>query len=168
MLPAMLFLAACEPPVSLDNTPTLEWEEAETRILGDSAANRSVIDITVEFTDGDGDVGSAEEDNNDSCDLQNYDQFLERYDLYIYYLEKVNGQLKEIPPTDSCLPFHNILPDLTPEGQNKTLEGTITTPFDYSNFPVNRGVDSIMFELRLEDRVGRSSPRISSPVIAAP
>lgn len=165
---ATLTGVACEPPVSLDNTPSLEWEKAEARVLGDTADNRRVIDITMAFTDGDGDVGSADEDIRDTCDLNQYDQFLERYDLYIYYHEKVNGQLKEIPPADSCLPFHNILPNLTPEGQNKTLEGTIKTPFEYSNFPVNRGVDSIMFELRLEDRAGRSSPRISGPVIAVP
>lgn len=168
MLLALLVGVACEPPVNLDNTPSLQWEKAEARVLGDTGDNRRVIDITVAFTDGDGDVGSADEDFADTCNLDNYDQFLERYDLYIYYHEKVNGQLQEIPPADSCLPFHNILPNLTPEGQNKTLEGTIKTPFEYSNFPVNRGVDSIMFELRLEDRAGRSSPRISGPVIAVP
>ena len=131
------------------------------------AAGRRVIDLTVHFTDGDGNVGSDELPFPDTCRLEDYESFLERFDLYIYYYEQVNGQLVPIPPADSCLPYHNILPNLTPEGQNKTLEGNITTPFDYSNFPRN-DADSIQFEMRLEDREGNSSERISSPAIAVP
>ena len=51
-----------------------------------------------------------------------------------------------------------------PTGQNKTLEGEITTPFDYANYPQNN-TDSIRFELQLIDRSGKSSPRIMSPSI---
>lgn len=166
-LAVLLTLAGCEPPEKLPKVPSLSWKSAEVRVLGDTLAGRRVIDLTVHFTDGDGNVGSDELSFPDTCRLDDYDTFLERFDLYIYYFEQVNGQMVPIPPADSCLPYHNILPNLTPEGQNKTLEGDITTPFDYSNFPRNNA-DSIQFELRLEDRDGNSSERISSPAIAVP
>lgn len=161
----LLGLFACEQDQKFGDEPNLQWREASIRYLGDSADNRRVIDLTVYFTDGDGDIGREGSSNSDTCDLDNYSRFLERYDLFIYYFEKVAGQYREIPPTDSCLPFHNILPNLTPEGQNKTLEGDITTPFDYANYPVNN-TDSIRFELMLVDRAGHQSKRIIGKAIA--
>lgn len=158
-------LLACEQDRKFADEPNLQWRSHEVRYLGDSADNRRVIDLTLYFTDGDGDIGREDLSFNDSCNLDNYNRFLERYDLFIYYYEKVNGQFREIPPLDSCLPFHNILPDLMPEGQNKTLEGDITTPFDYANFP-SFNTDSIRFEFVLRDRGGRESKRVSSNAIA--
>ena len=156
---------ACEQNERYKDEPFLQWRKANFRFLGDSADNRRVVDLTVYFTDGDGNVGS-EGLSFDTCNLSNYQAFLNNYDLFIYYFEQVNGEFREISPRDSCLPFHNILPDLEPEGQNKTLEGDITTPFDYSSFPLNNGVDSIRFELELKDRAGNRSGRVSSGAIA--
>ncbi len=155
---------SCEQDQKFQDTPNLSWRSASFRFLGDSTANRRVVDLKMYFTDGDGDVGREGQSNSDTCDLANYNEFLERYDLFIYYYEKVNGQFVEILPADSCFPFHNILPNLMPTGQNKTLEGEITTPFDYANYPQNN-TDSIRFELQLIDRSGKSSPRIMSPSI---
>jgi len=159
-----LFFTSCEPDEKFEDTPNLEWRKASFRFLGDSSSNRRVVDLTVYFTDGDGDIGREDENASDTCDLANYDDFLTRYDLFIYYYEKVNGQFKEVLPNDSCFPFHNILPDLEPRGQNKTLEGEITTPFDYANFPENN-TDSIRFEFELVDRAGNRSTRIFSSTI---
>lgn len=160
----VLSFFACEQDRKFGDEPNLQWREAEIRYLGDSADNRRVIDLTVYFTDGDGDIGREDLNYDDTCLLSNYQRFLERYDLFIYYYELVNGQYQEIPPLDSCLPYHNILPDLMPEGQNKTLEGDITTPFDYANFPANQ-TDSIRFELMLRDRAGNESTRIIGDAI---
>lgn len=145
----------------------MRWQKANFRFLGDSLDNRRVIDLSLYFTDGDGNVGSEGlRQVTDTCTSANYLQFLENFDLFIYYYEKVNGQYREVFPADSCLPFHNILPDLTPEGQNKTLEGDIRTPFDYANFPRNNGVDSIRFDFILKDRARNESNRLRSPAIA--
>lgn len=160
-----LAFISCEQNQKFNDIPNLQWRDAGIRYLGDSADNRRVLDLTVYFTDGDGDIGrDASSNGNDTCILSDYDQFLSRFDLFIYYYEKVNGQYIEIPPSDSCLPFHNILPNLTPIGQNKTLEGDITTPFDYSNYPLNN-TDSVKFELQLVDLAGNKSTRIVSPAI---
>jgi hypothetical protein len=160
-----LAFVSCEQNQKFVDQPNLQWRTAKIKYLGDSADNRRVIDLTVYFTDGDGDIGREDlNGSNDTCILSDYASFLERFDLFIYYYEKVNGQFRQIPPSDSCLPFHNILPNLTPIGQNKTLEGDITTPFDYSNYPLNT-TDSIKFELQLIDIAGNKSTRISSPAI---
>lgn len=159
-----LMLTSCEQNDKFDDQPYLEWRDASFRFLGDSSSNRRVVDLTVYFTDGDGDIGRADQNFSDTCDLSNYQALLERYDLFIYYYEKVNGQFREILPGDSCFPFHNILPDLEPTGQNKTLEGEITTPFDFANYPENN-TDSIRFELKLIDRAGNESARIIGPSI---
>ena len=160
-----LAFTSCEQNQKFVDQPNLQWRSAEVKYLGDSADNRRVIDLTVYFTDGDGDIGREDlNTGNDTCLLENYDQFLSRFDLFIYYYERVNGQYQEILPSDSCLPFHNILPNLTPIGQNKTLEGDITTPFDYSNYPLN-ATDSIKFELQLIDIAGNESIRVISPAI---
>ncbi len=156
---------ACEQDQKFDDIPSLTWRKAEFRFLGDTADNRRVVDLTVYFTDGDGDVGRADENSSDTCNLADYDRFLERYDLFIYYYERVNGQYREVEPADSCFPFHNILPNLTPKGQNKTLEGEITTPFDYANYPENN-TDSIRFEILLRDRSGNESQRLIGKPIA--
>jgi hypothetical protein len=160
-----LAFASCEQNEKFVDQPYLQWRTSEIKYLGDSADNRRVIDLTAYFTDGDGDIGREDlSQGNDTFILNDYASFLQRFDLFIYYFEKVNGQFIEIPPSDSCLPFHNILPNLTPIGQNKTLEGDITTPFDYSNYPLN-STDSIKFELQLIDLAGNKSSRISSPAI---
>lgn len=159
-----IFSWGCRPDDRFEEVPYLEWRNAELRFVGDSADNRRVMDLTVYFTDGDGDIGKEGLEQDSICDLKNYDQFLDRFDLFIYYYEKVGGEFREIAPLDSCFPYHNILPDITPEGQNKTLEGDITTPFDFANFPINR-TDSVRFEIVLEDRSGNRSNRIVSPSI---
>lgn len=162
-------LSACKQNENFDERPHLEWRNASFGFIGDSADNRQIVELTVYFTDGDGDVGSRDYGlGADTCDLNNYDAFLANYDLFIYYFELKDGRYVEIPPADSCLPFHNILPDLTPSGQNKTLEGDIMTPFDFSSFPTLNSVDSIKFELVLKDRSRKASNRVYSPAIAVP
>lgn len=162
-----MLLLACENNNKFDDQPHLEWREANLRFSGDSIFNRRVFDLTVYFTDGNGDIGRDEEPTlTDTCNLQDYQRFLDRYDLFIYYFERINGAYREVGPPDSCLPFHNILPNLTPPGQNKTLEGEIITPFDYANFPTRASVDSVKFELELVDRAGLRSERVSSPALS--
>jgi hypothetical protein len=162
---AAFYISSCEQDQKFVDIPSLQWRKADFRFLGDSADNRRVVDLTLYFTDCDGDIGRADENNSDTCNLNDYGSFLKRYDLFIFYYELVNGQYVEIEPADSCFPFHNILPDLMPTGQNKTLEGDITTPFDYANYPENN-TDSIRFELLLKDRSGNESQRIiGDPVL---
>jgi len=154
-----ILLSSCRKNEQFSNTPRLEWRSAE--IVDDPSTNRREILLTVYFTDGDGDIGRDDPDNLDPCDE-------ESYDLKIKYYEKVAGSLVEVLPDGNCLFFHNIIPNLTPEGQNKVLEGDIITTFSYLAYPENAGVDSVQFEFLLLDRKGNASNVLSSPLVFIP
>lgn len=159
---AILLLQGCGKGKKFNTTPHLEWRGAE---IVDSEGNRREILLTTYFTDGDGDIGRETTDS--PCDVDSYD-------FLIRYFEKVNGSFKEIQPKsmtppDDCQPFHNVLPNITPEGQNKTLEGELTVTFSYLGFPQNGSqVDSVRFELQLVDRGGHKSEVVTSPSIFIP
>lgn len=155
---ALLALAtACRKGEKFPDEPHLEWRSYELKDGGQTG--RSSIILTLFFTDGDGDIGFTQEElaNMDSCDVD--------YNLLINYFEKVNGAFKQIDPVDPCLPFHNLIPDIRQEGQNPTLEGTLSTTFSYLGLPRNPNVDSAKFEFQLIDRSGKKSNIVSSPAI---
>lgn len=152
-----LLAGACGPVTKYDPEPTLEWRDYEFEKGTDG---RSSIKLTTYFTDGDGNIG-----RDTALDRCNPDD----YDLLIYYFERVDpGVYEEVFPPDSCFPFHSVLPDLMPEGQNKTLSGEIIYNFSYAGLPQNTAVDSIRFELQLQDRDRNRSERVHSPSIALP
>ena len=154
---------SCNDGPKFEDTPYLEWRSSEYEI--DPSNNNSKVIMTTYFTDGDGDVGRDKSDFD--CETE-YEEFIQDFDMFIRYFEKVSGTYKEVFPVDSCLPFHNYLPDLTPEGQNKTLEGEIELRFNYTGLPSNANVDSVKFELVLQDRSGKMSNVAFSPAIFIP
>ena len=141
----------------------MEWRDQAYEV--DSFTNNKRVIMVTYFTDGDGDVGR--EGPRFNCEDQ-YEAFINDFDIYVRYFEKLNGSFQEVFPVDSCLPFHNYLPNLTPEGQNKTLEGEIELRFNFTGLPFNPGVDSVRFELQLEDRSGKRSNIAYSPSIFIP
>lgn len=159
----LLIATSCNDGPKFEETPYLEWRSSSYEI--DPSTNNSKVIMTTFFTDGDGDVGR--EGSNFNCETQ-YEAFIADFDMYVRYFEKVSGTFVEVFPVDSCLPFHNYLPDLTPEGQNKTLEGEIELRFNYTGLPQNAGVDSVKFEILLQDRSGRKSNLAFSPSIFIP
>lgn len=159
MLVAILF-GSCRKPGGIPDTPTLKYEDYEYNTYEDPNFRNILLELY--FTDGDGNIGyQGELPDPGGCDTSSYN-------LFIRYFEKVEGSFTEVEAADSCQPYHNILPDLTPAGQNKTLEGNIYANFSYAAFPVNNGVDSIMFEFKLKDRDGNESPWVASDPIPTP
>ncbi len=159
LLAGMLF-TACRNPDKFSDTPHLEWRKAE---YAEGEGNTREILLTTYFTDGDGNIGRDKA--TDPCEASSYD-------LLIQYFEKVNGAYKEIFPKATtppdCLLFHNVLPNITPEGQNKVLEGEITVVFSYIGYPENNNVDSVKFALQMVDRAGNKSGIVESPSIFIP
>lgn len=156
----MLFTFSCRKSEKFPDTPSIEWVSHE-RIPASGVPEEIVCNLY--FTDGDGDIGSANKGAFDTCNT-------DAYDLYIRYFEKSGGEFVEIFPKDtaSCLYFHQKLPDITPEGQNKILEGNLFVPFVYLGYPEKANVDSIKFEIILKDRAGRKSNVLTSPPIFIP
>lgn len=151
----LLSLFACRKSGQFPDTPMLEYRSYSFE--SEQGTNRQNYILTTYFTDGDGDIGILEGTSIDTCSVSDYN-------FLIRYFEKINGSFTEIPAADSCLPFHNIIPDITPEGQNKILEGEIIATFPYSGLPLFN-TDSIQFEFVLIDRAGnRSLPVKTTPI----
>lgn len=175
----LLMAMSCKNDENFAPTPKLEWRSGAFMNDEDTLSQRRFVELTVYFTDGDGNIGHFEnEEVQNSCDAN-------EYDLLIRYFEQTNGMYKEEPfdttiipvfndrgqvvdSTFECLTYHVILPDLMPEGQNKNLEGEIITDFDYSGFPRNPNADSIRFEIQLLDRDRNRSNIVISPAVAIP
>lgn len=158
----LLFTQCGKDADKFDIIPSVEWRGHEIEVIGDPSDNRKNIILKVYFTDRDGDIGLTQSQiPTDSCNKDNYS-------LFIKYFEKVGSAYREIAPADSCQPFHNHLPYLTPEGQNKVLEGEIKAAFSYLAFPQNPGVDSVKFEIYIKDRANHVSNIAYSPAIFIP
>lgn len=170
-LSTLLFIAvisSCDDGAKFEDTPFLEWRSYTYDI--DTLTLNSRVNMTTYFTDGDGDIGRG--GPSFDCETQ-FEAYINDFDMYVRYFEKVGGTFREIVPgvdgnLDSCVQFHNHLPDLTPEGQNKTLEGKIELRFNFTGLPTNAGVDSVRFELQLQDRSGNRSNVAKSPSIFIP
>lgn len=158
LLAAVTILPSCRKNKTISDQPTLEYRGYEENTYDNGLVDNFLFELF--FTDGDGNVGfEGDIGSIDDCDSSSYN-------LFIRYFEKTDGVYQEVFPADSCSPFHNILPDLTPEGQNKTLEGNIFANFIYSAYPTSLEVDSVKFEFKLEDREGNETAWVSSDPIA--
>lgn len=148
-LTAML-LVACDKDKSYPITPELEFVRMED-ISNDSIA------VVVHFQDGDGDIGSRIESpppNEPQCP---------EFDVLSRYYEMVDGEWTHL----SAFDFGWCVQSLTPEGQDKTLEGDII-----SRFPREQNMeepapnsDSSRVGIRLKDRAGHISNEVFSPLI---
>ena len=114
-------------------------------------------DLTFSFTDGDGNVGFKQGDT-----LPPYHREGDHYyNFYMDYYVKIDGEFEKIEPT---LPFYYRIPHLTPEGKNKTLQGTITVQ-DITPFPITLPYDTVKFTFYMEDLDFNKSNIQSTPEI---
>ena len=105
------------------------------------------------MTDGDGNVGLEKDQDSPPFDADSpY-----HHNLWVRYFEKQGDSLVEL--TDS--EFSVRIPNLTPEGQNKTVEADIEYDIDLTQ----AASDSVMFMFTLVDRSLQLSNEVSSEVI---
>lgn len=113
--------------------------------------------MIIDFTDGDGDFGITPGDPDfpeyiepigpDSTKNPYY------HNLWIDYYEMHDGEWELIEPNNS---FNFIVPDLTPQGQTKQLEVTITNDLSF-DLPYSDKSDTIKFSVVLVDRAKNHS-----------
>ncbi len=112
--------------------------------------------LKFKFTDGDGDIGLDQQDTFPPFDISS--QYY--YNFYVKYFEKQNGNIVEVILP---LPNNSRIPNITPVGQNKTLEGEIEVAL-YINNPTS-SFDTIKFEAYIFDRALHQSNTIVTPEI---
>lgn len=114
--------------------------------------------IIISFTDGDGDIGL---DQGDTLDPYNYqeDPFNKyHYNLLLYYFEKQGDEWVEV---QTAVDYFYRVPNITPTGQNKALNGEIEVDL---TLPITRP-DSIRYDIELIDRALHVSNLLTTPVI---
>lgn len=112
--------------------------------------------LKFKFTDGDGDIGLDQQDTFPPFDTSS----VYYYNFYVKYFEKQNGEFVEVILAQ---PNNSRIPNITPEGQNKTLEGEIDIAL-YINNPLSN-YDTIKFEAYIFDRALHQSNTIETPEI---
>ena len=116
-------------------------------------------ELTISFTDGDGDIGLAQGDtlapyNPGSVWYHNF--FVDQY-------KKVNGSWVR---QQFALPLYYRIPVITPTGQNKALQGDITVEISPLVLPPPAVGDTTRFGVRIADRALHESNTVfSEPLI---
>lgn len=161
-LSVAISLSSCLRPVSYPDEP--ELTAISYQKMGDSLL------LSIEFTDGDGDVGLNENDTVSPFDPGSF----YHYNLYVEYYEMMNGQWVKGRldpsgnnfPTADTINFQYRIQNLTPIGQNKTLRGTINITIEAPYFnPISNHNDSIKYRVSLIDRSLNISNLIETELI---
>ncbi len=123
---ASLFLAQCQKFENYPDEPHIEFLEAVVTDSMDILDNKiKHVALKFKVIDGNGDIGLNEHDTLGpfSRDSSFY------YNLFIEEYEKVGVDFIKV--SDNEFPRNYRIPDLTPEGQNKTLIANITVEIEY-------------------------------------
>jgi hypothetical protein len=159
----IISVSSCLKPVSYPDEPALET--ASYVEMGDS------LQLTVTFTDGNGDVGLNADDTTGDFNSSSF----YHYNLYVEYFEMMNGTWVKgtqdpsgnNSPLADTINFTYRIKNLTPVGQNKTLKGTINVtiePLSYN--PFSNHSDTVKYRVSLIDRALNISNTIETePVI---
>lgn len=137
---ALLLLASCEEIKRYPDEPTVEFESFNLYQSQDALGNTIYSgELSIRFTDGDGDIGMGQPDS-----LANADSL--KYNLFLKLWTKQNN--KWIPDDQSSGLQNFRIPYIKREGQNKTLSGTITVSLEYKTIDY----DTIRYTFYLMDR----------------
>jgi hypothetical protein len=151
-----LVLHSCYKHNEYSIIPEIQFEEI--KYLGDS---NDSIGVVIRFTDGDGDIGFTQGDTLPpfNRDTSAYNYYYYNLHFYTYHFVDTSWVLFEFedPYNDGSYRIK----DITPKGQDKSLNGTIQAGIRLS--PAMP--DSIFYEIELVDRALHISNRVQTPVI---
>lgn len=158
----IISVSSCLKPVSYPDEPILETIDYTK--MGDS------LQLSLTFTDGDGDVGLNPDDTTGDYSPSSY----YHYNLYVEYYEMMEGTWVKgtqdpsgnNSPLADTVNFSYRIKNLTPVGQNKTLKGTINVtiePIAYN--PNSNHSDSVKYRVSLIDRALNISNTIETEVV---
>ncbi len=157
-----LLITSCLKKVEYPPVPAIQFESFE--ITSNGASTQA--DLTISFTDGDGDIGLKQEDTtgifcSDTC--------LYHYNLFCEYYEKLNGEWIHYPIDwqNGATPFYYRLPDITPTGQNPSLAGKIIINMPTYYLLTTPG-DTCRFEVKIVDRALNESNTVTTTEFTKP
>ena len=154
LLAVGLFTSSCREKITYPPVPFIEF------VSFDKIQTQSGIDskgiLKFSFTDGDGDIGLSASDTLYPFNPGN--QYY--YDIFITYYEKQLGDYVAV-----TLPMTNNsrIPVLTPDGENKSIKGTIEVEL-FVNNPAST-YDTIAYDVSIVDRALNMSNKFRTPDI---
>lgn len=165
MLVIILF-SSCTKRVNYSEIPAIEYES----FIGLYNSELGIYDrgvITVNYTDGDGDIGLSQGDTFGAYNPESRYY----YNFIITYFEVRNGVVTEVPLLSynpSTQEYDTIslsarIPILTPPGRNKAIKGMIKDTIFIYNF--NSDFDTIRFSVVLVDRALHESNTVFTPFV---
>ena len=157
----LLFSSCLKDSRNIPTTPAIEFSDF-VKLPGDSA------DFIITFKDGDGNIGLGPQDTSGQYSIKsNGGEYY--YNLHmIYYFKDVDGKFKRFfnVNTNDSQRITARIPDITPTGQNKILDGTIKFRIDPPYwFPTHT---TIKFDAYIYDRDLNKSNVITTPEITTP
>ncbi|MDQ3190768.1 MAG: hypothetical protein M3Q58_04170 [Bacteroidota bacterium] len=141
-------ITSCVKKVDYPIEPIIKFEEFK-RFNNDSAW------FIFSFTDGDGDIGFRKGDTIAPF-LGDY-----AYNFYMDYYEKQNG---EFVKNELIPPFFYRIPDVTPDGKNKSIEGEVIVRMKFY-FDPSSANDTIKYSAFIYDRSHNKSNIIETQEI---
>ncbi len=114
----------------------------------------SLAYFSIEFTDGDGDIGLEQGDT-----LAPFNPGSEYYyNYFITFYQKINGEFQAI-----TTPYNSRIPDVNPDHLEKDLKGEITIEIDLNILSLVLTSDTIKMKAYIVDRALHHSNVIETP-----
>ncbi|MFO7863344.1 MAG: hypothetical protein R6U85_05045 [Salinivirgaceae bacterium] len=143
----MFFLHACIQTDKMDVVPEIVFVEASSEYCTDALGNENkCVKLRFDLFDGDGNVGLTDSDTLPPF----VDEF--RHNFYFDVFELHDGQI--VPWNQQAVNYFNI-PNLEPQGQNKSLTARVTIDIQFS--PSQLLSDSIYIHFYVYDRAFNQS-----------
>lgn len=151
---------SCTKPEDVSSIPFIEFKSFN-RVKSKINGKDSSAVLTVKFKDGDGDVGL---DPHDTLPPYNFNGNY-YYNFLLSFFELQSGLWTPVSqlPNGELLQFSARVPNLTPKGQRKSLDGEISIQL-FINNPFS-DFDTIRFKCRLLDRALNQSNEIETPLL---
>ncbi|HBF87741.1 MAG TPA: hypothetical protein DDX39_03780 [Bacteroidales bacterium] len=149
-------LFSCKAPEVYPDEPEITFKEIIVKDTSDLLNDIKMVKIIFSLIDGNGDIGLDESDT-----IAPYNQgSIYYYNLYVSFFEKHDGIFEEI--TDLQVPYYYRIPNVSKEGQNKTLKADIQVDIDYL-YPIK--YDTVYYEIYIYDRALNQSNTITTNTI---
>lgn len=155
MLVLIPLMQACFKAVDYPVEPVIS--APEFNILGDSAV------LSFQFTDGDGDIGLNDDEDEAPYDTSSYYY----YNIYMDYFEKddANGWQRGLDLAGDSISFKYRIERINVKGKQRGMKGRIdVTLYTFQN-PFSSQSDTIKFKVKLIDRALHESNVIETTEI---
>jgi len=156
----LLLLVACKPESSqFSDVPALKLNNVEQISLN---GKDSIVNIYINYTDGDGDIGLNTEDTLSPYNFGG--KFFHNLFIEVYKIENGVASKIVIPLTIDTINFNDRITNLTPTGKSKSISGDILIPIKSLPYP---GItpDSMYYTIQIADRKLHLSNKVSTNVM---